>query len=246
MTRPKLFRAISGPTGVGKTDFALRILEIAPDLKIFNADAFQFYREIPILSNQEKFPPHIKTKYFGYRSISQAHSAGEFSKEVLQDLNEEALWVGTGLYLSAALYGLDEDGRKGTPFQGEARMDYRILVLTMDRASLYQKLNERVDKMLEAGALEEARHVLQMIHRGEVSPDAPPLKAIGLKHLLAFLRKEMSWEDCIEQWKQDTRRLAKRQWTWLKKFCAASEKIRWLDPDEIRGDLKNISSFLEI
>lgn len=221
---------ISGPTGSGKTDFAL---EIADSLKIkcVNVDSFQFYRELPIIGNQP-----LKRKeafeFLGFRSLAEPINAGEFSRLSLSFLNSNYLWIGTGLYLGACLYGLNEDRRKGTPFQGDARVQYRMIVLNPPREELYKRLNDRVDEMLKLGALEEAEKIFESLKTGKLNPANPVLKAIGLKHLLKVLEGSWQKDEAVALWKRDTRRLAKRQWTWLRKFCPPSSSILWLSKPE--------------
>jgi tRNA dimethylallyltransferase len=219
---------VTGPTASGKTDWAIHLAkDLGRDLA--NADGFQFYREIPILSNQPREPLE-SWHYLAHRSISDPTNAGEFSKEAASDLHQAWVWVGTGLYLGALLYGLDESPQKGTPFQGSPRRDFQMFVLNPHREELYHRINTRVDHMWSEGALDEAKWVEKAIGEGRISPDAPPLKAIGLRQLLMLLRGELSEEKAIDLWKQETRRLAKRQWTWLRKFCPPRENIQWLDP----------------
>jgi len=223
---------VSGPTGSGKTDFAFQISQ-AIQCPLINADAFQFYSELPIIGNQ---PTALASKieWMGFRSIRSPLTAGDFSRLTLSRIEHSGLWVGTGLYLGAALYGLDDDRRKGVPFQGEPRRPYRMIVLDPDRSQLYENLNLRVDQMIERGAMEEAKQILRMLLEGELQEANPILKAIGLQHLLKHLRGEMNFERTIEVWKRDTRRLAKRQWTWLRKFAPPSSSCLWLSENSPR------------
>jgi tRNA A37 N6-isopentenylltransferase MiaA len=218
---------ITGPTGSGKTDLALQL-----NLPVFNIDAFQFYREIPILTNQPA--PEARLRFFGDRSLQNPTNAGEFSREAARVRAERGVWVGVGLYLGAFLFGLDDDGKKGTPFQKPPRFSYRMMVLNPDRKRLYDSLNARVDAMMAKGALEEARKIKAEIDDGRLTEDHPTLKAIGLRHLLDFLRGQIALEESLELWKRDTRRLAKRQFTWLRKFCAPAEHCVWRDPESLR------------
>lgn len=94
-----------------------------------------------------------------------------------------------------------------------------------DRAKLYERIDRRVDMMLEQGLLEEARTVL-----------AAPLSntsamAIGYKELAPYLRGEAPLQDCIEKLKRETRRYAKRQLTWFRR----DKEIRWLYADEYQS-----------
>ena len=229
---------VSGPTGSGKTTWAASMSH-QHSVRLMNADAFQFYQEIPVLSNQ----PQEKNlwQFMAFQSLKEPLNAGEFGRISESALNERGILVGTGLYLGVSLYGFDDDRRKGVPFQGPPKRQYKAVVFNPDRKHLYQQLDLRVDEMLKAGALQEASSVAELINSGVVLRSNPVLKAIGLKHLLAHLMEKQNLETMIVEWKRDTRRLAKRQWTWLRKFMPPSSFCRWIDP--VR-ELKEAETFL--
>ncbi|MGJ8563447.1 MAG: tRNA (adenosine(37)-N6)-dimethylallyltransferase MiaA [Alphaproteobacteria bacterium] len=85
-------------------------------------------------------------------------------------------------------------------------------IILPDRAALYEKINTRFDNMMESGGIDEIKKVAA---RG-LSPDLPMMKAIGLPPLLSYLRGELSLEDALFEAKRDTRRFAKRQFTWFR------------------------------
>lgn len=87
-----------------------------------------------------------------------------------------------------------------------------------DRALLYERINERVDRMVQNGLIEEAYAVYQ----NEELRTA--YHAIGYKELIPYFEKNMSLEECIDKIKQETRRYAKRQLTWFRKNNA----IQWI------------------
>ena len=91
-----------------------------------------------------------------------------------------------------------------------------------DRSRLYDRIDRRVDAMMEAGLLEEARRVLSQ----EGSKTA--LQAIGYKELAPYLAGEIPLEQAVENIKRETRRYAKRQLTWFRR----EEQIHWLYLDE--------------
>lgn len=91
-----------------------------------------------------------------------------------------------------------------------------------DRQKLYDRINKRVDLMVEAGLVSEAKHVFN----SELSFTS--VKAIGYKELFPYLKGELPLEECIEKLKQETRRYAKRQITWFKR----DKEINWLYPDK--------------
>jgi len=86
------------------------------------------------------------------------------------------------------------------------------VALTPDRAWLYARCEARFERMLAGGALDEARAVLAL----DLPPDAPGLKAVGAAALFAHLRGEISLDAAAARAKQETRRYAKRQLTWIR------------------------------
>ena len=97
-----------------------------------------------------------------------------------------------------------------------------FFVLTMDRKKLYERIDRRVDIMLERGLPEEAREVLS----SPLSQTA--VMAIGYKELSPYIRGEEPLEACVEKLKRETRRYAKRQLTWFRR----DKDIHWLYADE--------------
>lgn len=83
--------------------------------------------------------------------------------------------------------------------------------LTMDRDVLYDRINRRVDLMMEAGLLEEARAL-----HAEGVRDCQSVQAIGYKEIYRFIDGRVSYEDAVNELKQNSRRYAKRQLTWFR------------------------------
>ncbi|WP_083792602.1 tRNA (adenosine(37)-N6)-dimethylallyltransferase MiaA [Candidatus Epulonipiscium viviparus] len=110
--------------------------------------------------------------------------------------------------------------------------DYSFFALNMDRATLYERINKRVDAMVERGLFAE---VEKLFAKG-LPETCAAIQAIGYKELYPYFRKEISQEDAITLLKRNTRRFAKRQLTWFNnqsnpifievdKFGFNSEKI---------------------
>ena len=95
-----------------------------------------------------------------------------------------------------------------------------------DRAFLYDRINRRVDRMIEDGLPDEARR----FYHGERGETAAA--AIGYKELLPYLSGELPLEDCAESLKRSTRRYAKRQLTWFRR----DPEIRWFAIDRTPFD----------
>ncbi len=101
--------------------------------------------------------------------------------------------------------------------------------LTMDRVLLYERINTRVNGMIEAGLVEEVRHLLPF-------RSLNALKTVGYTELFDVFDGHRSLDDAISAIQQNTRRFAKRQLTWFRK----DQDIRWFSP----GDESTILAFL--
>jgi tRNA dimethylallyltransferase len=107
-----------------------------------------------------------------------------------------------------------------------ALMDWAGVVLTPERAPLYEAIDARFAAMLAAGALDEAR---ALAARG-LDPLMPAMKAHGMPWLAAHFRGEMDLEAAADLAKRDTRRYAKRQFTWIANQMSAWTRIEAADP----------------
>ena len=101
-----------------------------------------------------------------------------------------------------------------------------IGITCYDRSKLYDRINLRVDRMMEAGLLDEAKAVLSN------SKLKTSYQAIGYKELKRYFDNEASLEECIQSLKMSTRRYAKRQLTWFRR----DERINWLYTDLIGSE----------
>lgn len=105
-----------------------------------------------------------------------------------------------------------------------------------DRQYIYDRINLRVDIMLQSGLLEEAKAVLS----SDLSDTAKG--AIGYRQLKPYFDGEKSLDECIERLKIETRHYAKRQLTWFKR----NENIRWINIDELRTTEEQLNSIENI
>lgn len=92
---------------------------------------------------------------------------------------------------------------------------FEITVLRPDRAWLHKRINTRVPKMLELGALEEVKALAHRIEKGDIPETAGVVKAHGFRAFRRYLRNETSLEDAIDYTQTETRQYAKRQDTWF-------------------------------
>jgi tRNA dimethylallyltransferase len=112
-------------------------------------------------------------------------------------------------------------GRPLSSWHGSGRRNARFrpwyVVLTMERALLYERIERRVDRMIERGLLEE---VTALVASGRLAAGMPAADALGYRELLPVVRGERELDDAVAQIKQSTRRFAKRQMTWFSKVPA--------------------------
>ena len=118
----------------------------------------------------------------------------------------------------------------------EVEYDYKVYALDWDRQKLYDRINKRVDMMIEQGLIEE---VQQLLEKYNVFPTA--MQGLGYKEVVDYLENKLTKEEMIEKIKMESRRYAKRQLTWFRK----NKQTIWLNAEDtiqnnIQIILKNI------
>lgn len=114
-----------------------------------------------------------------------------------------------------------------------------IFGLECSRPDLYQRVNQRVEAMIQQGLLEEVKGLWS----SGLSPGIKSLQSLGYKHMIRYLNGEWSWEEAIHYQKRDTRRYAKRQLTWFKK----DSRIQWIfcqKHEDAAIKIKQVKNFL--
>lgn len=294
MLQKKYLITLGGPTAIGKTNIAIQ-LALHYHTVIISADSRQIYKELNIgvakPSNEQL--ALVKHYFISHISIHQDYTAYDFQKEVHQLLHQlfqhhdvVIMTGGTGFYINAVLYGLNEIPAISTqtkdylkklyeeqgieflqnelkqkdpayylkadlnnpirllraleviyetqrPFsaflndQNKNKPDYFIpinLWLNTNREILHQRINERVNLMIELGLEEEAKSLYPYRH-------LKSLNTVGYKEWWRYFDKPLvSKERIIEEIKKNTRQYAKRQITWFKHQWEAKEiKIQNID-----------------
>ena len=108
----------------------------------------------------------------------------------------------------------------------------KIIGLTTDRETLYDRINKRVDIMLENGLIEEVKQIKEKYKK---FPTA--MQGLGYKEVVDFLEGKCSYSEMVEKIKMETRRYAKRQLTWFRK----NKQTIWLDGEnDIQNNIKII------
>lgn len=121
-----------------------------------------------------------------------------------------------------------ESRKKGTKY------DFRKFVITWDREKLYERINMRVDMMLQQGLIDEVKKWLS-----KYSKYPTAMQAIGYKEVVEYLNGKITYEEMIEKIKKETRHYAKRQLTWFRK----NNDYIWLNGKD--GNEKNVDIILE-
>lgn len=115
------------------------------------------------------------------------------------------------------------------------KYDYKVFAINMDREKLYERINKRVEIMIEKGLIAEVENLLKKYNK---FPTA--MQGLGYKEVVEYLQGKTTKEEMIEKIKQESRRYAKRQITWFKK----NKQTIWidgLDPQE-----KNLEIIINI
>jgi tRNA dimethylallyltransferase len=114
--------------------------------------------------------------------------------------------------------------------------DCKFFVLNMDRDKLYERIDKRIDIMLEKGLVKEVESLYSKYDRGLVS-----MQGLGYKEIIAYLEGECSFDEAVYTLKRDTRHFAKRQLTWFRHQCDGI----WVDVDKFNGSKETAEYILE-
>jgi tRNA dimethylallyltransferase len=118
----------------------------------------------------------------------------------------------------------------------ERSPDALKLCIKVDRKELYSRINKRCETMVKTGLVEETE---QLLNKG-YSPDLKPMKAIGYRHMINYLKGVWSLEEAIRKLQVDTRRYAKRQLTWFR----ADKEMIWVAAGDFKQVLRKVRGFL--
>ncbi len=121
--------------------------------------------------------------------------------------------------------------------QKESPYDFSYFVITDEREALYQRINQRVDHMVEAGLVDEVRKLLN----NGCKPGSVAMQGIGYKEIISFLQNEYSLDRAIELIKQGSRHYAKRQLTWFRR----EKFVEWIDRESFFQDTNLIIEFMK-
>jgi tRNA dimethylallyltransferase len=220
--------AIFGPTGVGKTGVAIELAELLRERGenpvAISCDALQVYEGLSVLTGvaTAEEQSRLEHKLVGFVPVTQPFSVGDYMPlahaeidRALEAGRRPIVVGGTGLYLRAALGELSlvkappesEDSELWSP---QTRHPTAIFGLDMEREKLYERIDERTERIVAAGARKEVERA------EEAGPSRTARKALGFDEVLS---------GDLERMQQRSRNYARRQLTWMRKV----PNLHWID-----------------
>lgn len=135
-------------------------------------------------------------------------------------------------------------GKKMNDFSNDLKLNEKyepiIVVLNRERSHLYERINMRVDIMINEGLEDEVKRLLNMGY----NKDLVSMQGIGYKEIVKYLDGEYTYDEAIEIIKRDSRRYAKRQLTWFRRY----EDAKWFNLDEYKDEkilLNEVITYIE-
>lgn len=212
--------------------------------------------KIPILVGGTGFYIQAVTKDIDFTQARQENSyrkdlellaeekGSEYLHEMLKKVDPKSAEVIHAHNVKRVIRALEFYHQNRTPIsahneeqkQNESPYALAYFVLNMPRELLYQRIDLRVDQMLEEGLLEEVKALQKEgCHRGMVS-----MQGLGYKEILAYLEGEYPLEEAVRILKRDTRHFAKRQLTWFRR----ESEVVWVDKDRFNYEEDQILGYM--
>ena len=234
---------IVGPTAVGKTDLTLDLAEQL-HAEVISGDAYQVYKQLNIGTAKPSVDELNRVKHHlidilepndSYsvsifqdqakeiiarlkdRNILPILSGGKEHNIEIQYSDKHRLYRAIEILHHGDVDSLRNQTKDGVSYKGP------VIGLMRDRDKLYERINLRVDMMFDAGLIEE---VEQLIKSG-VNPDCQAFKGIGYKEVVDYINDNITFDECRDLIKKNTRHFAKRQITWYKRM----PYIEWIHID---------------
>ena len=227
---------VVGPTGVGKTRMGVALAKHFNG-EVISGDSMQIYKTMDIGTakvtddEMEGIVHHL----IDVKEPTESYSVKDFQDEVRLKIKEiisrgklPIIVGGTGLYIKAALYDYEFSERvlraiaiyESTGVKKSetlAKQNHELIYnakfigLTLERESLYQRIDQRVDLMMEQGLLQEIDGLMKKNYTREMQS----MKAIGYKEWFAYYQGTQTLDETLELIKKNSRNYAKRQYTWF-------------------------------
>lgn len=188
-----------------------------------------------VIQPLDDLPPSNETNLKKLEQEAETHGIRKLYGRLL-DVDPEYAQKMDGMNPQRIFRALDVWMQTGRPFSSfhsdertiEVPSDMIVFGLKRDREELYTRINRRVERMFEEGFLDEVRELLDMGY----TADDPGINTVGYNEAIAFLKDEISRDRMIKDMKTRTRRYAKRQLTWFRRW----DFINWIDMSEESTD----------
>lgn len=212
--------------------------------------------KIPILVGGTGFYIQAVTRDFDFTQAEQETSyreeleqfakekGAEYLHEKLREVDSKSAENIHANNVKRVIRALEFYHQNGTPIsehneeQKQQMSPYNLayFVLTAPREILYERIDRRVDQMMEEGLLEEVKSLRERgCHRGMVS-----MQGLGYKEILAYLEGEYPLEEAVRILKRDTRHFAKRQLTWFRR----EQDVIWVDKEQFHWNEAEILEYM--
>ena len=173
--------------------------------------------EIPEISNDTRILLYLDLELKGIKKLQD-------QLKLLDPVSHDAIDINNPRRLIRALEVSISTGKSYSSFlkKKKKKRDFNIIVLgiNQDRSELYNKIDTRVDNMVESGLINEAKELYSL-------KSLKALNTIGYSEVFNYIENKYSLEECISEIKKNTRRYAKRQLTWFKSI----DKVEWITPE---------------
>lgn len=215
---------ISGPTGSGKTELALKLAKKYKGY-IINADSRTVYAGMDIGTAKATKTQRRLVKHYliDIKTPRQKFTVGEFKRRAEHVIKTSKgipfIVGGTGLYISALIENWQLGNGRGAKHKGTAKYDVLLLVLNPPRQKHFSKLNQRVLTLWQHGLVAETKRL-----RKKYSFSLPAFTGIGYREVAAYVDGTLTKARAIEKIQANTRQYAKRQWTWWR----ARKNVHWI------------------
>lgn len=168
----------------------------------------------------------------------------EYIHNMLKEVDEESAAVIHMNNIKRVIRALEYYKETGKKFsqnneeqrQNESPYEFKYFVLNMDREKLYERINMRVDMMVDDGLVNEVENLLKMGYHKDLNS----MQGIGYKEIVSFLNGEMSMDEAVDTLKQNTRHFAKRQLTWFRR----EKTVTWVNHEDFGGDKEKLYEYI--
>ena len=208
------------PLIVGGTGFYIQAVLYDIDFNAEDDDAFRKELEAYVKEGGERALEELHKRL---RAVDPDAADAIHKNNVKRVIRALSFYHETGFMISA---------HNASERQKESPYAFHYFVLTDDRAVLYERINARVDQMMEDGLVEEVRRLME----AGVTRDMTSMQGLGYREIYAYLSGEYDLPRAAEKIKQGSRHFAKRQLTWFHR----EKNVTWIDKRDYDRDDKII------